>query len=176
MNKLSLLFYVSLLLAALPVNAADRSGTVINLADYLSEAGKNADATSAVRRALTDCKKTKAAKLIIPEGTYHFYPDMATETYFFISNNDEGLKRIAFFLDGFSDFVIATTGTPIAATRSATIPAISGEPSMPILTASIPMSLMQASIWAAIRSGESTSAVATPSVFCAVIAVIAVIA
>lgn len=111
MNKLSLLFYVSLLLAALPVNAADRSGTVINLADYLSEAGKNADATSAVRRALTDCKKTKAAKLIIPEGTYHFYPDMATETYFFISNNDEGLKRIAFFLDGFSDFVIDGQGS-----------------------------------------------------------------
>ena len=67
-------------------------------------------------------------------------------------------------------------GTLSAFSRSATTAAISGEPSIPILTASIPISLTQASICAAISPGESTSTAVTPSVFCAVIAVIAVIA
>ena len=47
--------------------------------------------------------------------------------------------------------------------------------SMPIFTASTPISLTQASICAAISSGVRTSTAVTPSVFCAVIAVIALI-
>jgi hypothetical protein len=42
-----------------------------------------------------------------------------------------------------------------------------GEPSMPILTASAPMSDRQASICAATSSGDSASTAVTPSVFCA---------
>ena len=53
---------------------------------------------------------------------------------------------------------------------------MAAEPSMPILIASTPMSVVQASIWAATRSGESGSTAVTPSVFWAVIAVNAVIA
>ena len=69
-----------------------------------------------------------------------------------------------------------TIGTVRASSRSATTAAIAGEPSMPIFTASTPISEIQASICAAISSGESASTAVTPSVFCAVIAVIAVIA
>ena len=69
-----------------------------------------------------------------------------------------------------------TTGTPCSASsRSATAPAVSAEPIMPILTASAPMSLRQLSIWAnTIPTGTGWTP-CTPSVFCAVIAVIAVI-
>ena len=69
-----------------------------------------------------------------------------------------------------------TTGTPSVWSRSATIRAMAGEPSMPIFTASTPTSLAQASICAATISADNASTPLTPSVFCAVIAVIAVIA
>ena len=46
---------------------------------------------------------------------------------------------------------------------------------MPILTASTPMSSATARTWATIISGEIASTASTPTVFCAVIAVIAVI-
>jgi len=54
--------------------------------------------------------------------------------------------------------------------------AIRGEPSMPIFTASAPISDRQASICAATSSGESASTAWTPRVSCAVTQVIAVIA
>ena len=69
-----------------------------------------------------------------------------------------------------------TTGTARPAIRSATMAAIAGEPSIPSLMASTPMSEMQASICVATKSALSTSIVLTPSVFCAVITVIALIA
>ena len=69
------------------------------------------DVTEAVRRALEYCKSINAKKLIFPSGRYEFYPDKATEKYFFISNNDEGLKRIAFPLIDFSDFEIDGQGS-----------------------------------------------------------------
>jgi hypothetical protein len=59
---------------------------------------------------------------------------------------------------------------------SAARSAIAGEPSMPIFTASTPMSSMQAAIWAATSSAGSTETAWTPVVSCAVIAVIALIA
>ncbi len=48
-----------------------------------------------------------------------------------------------------------------------------GEPSMPVLAASTPMSCATASICAPTMSGVSDSIAATPSVFCAVTAVMA---
>ena len=39
-------------------------------------------------------------------GRYDFWPDSAAERYLFVSNNDEGLKRIAFLLDDMTDLKI----------------------------------------------------------------------
>lgn len=69
-----------------------------------SDAPRSEDATSAVRaalRALHDLRdglsdSPEDRQLTFPPGTYHFWPDRAEEHYLFISNNDEGLKRIAF--------------------------------------------------------------------------------
>lgn len=69
------------------------------------------DDTLAVRAALTQAKKQGADKLVFPKGRYDFYPDKAFERYQFISNNDEGLKRIVFPLDGLKGFEIDGQGS-----------------------------------------------------------------
>ena len=69
-----------------------------------------ADATPAIRRALEACQAQDARKLVIPGGTYHFHPEKAMEKFVHISNNDDGLKRIAFPIQGFRDFEIDASG------------------------------------------------------------------
>jgi len=64
------------------------------------------DTTPYVRAALEQIRQGKADKLIFPPGRYDFWPDQAEEKYLFISNNDEGLKRIAFMLTGVKDLEI----------------------------------------------------------------------
>ena len=56
--------------------------------------------------ALDQCRQTGAQKLIFPPGRYDFWPDRARKRYFWISNNDPGMKRIAFDLRGLHDLTI----------------------------------------------------------------------
>lgn len=100
---------IAILLFSVIVKANNRP--VINMADYLTEYVENGDATAAVSKALSDCKNLKASKLVFPKGKYHFYPYKAFEKYMFISNNDEGLKRITFPLIDFKDFEIDGQGS-----------------------------------------------------------------
>jgi len=94
------LIFIFLHLTARPVNVSD-----------FGAKPDGSDATYAVRKALVYCKNNKVSKLIFPKGRYDFYPDKAVEKYFFISNNDEGLKRIAFPLFDFTDFEIDGQGS-----------------------------------------------------------------
>ncbi len=64
------------------------------------------DTTLALKKALAACKAQGATKLTFPQGNYNFFPDYADERYCFISNNDEGLKKIAFNLQGFNNLEI----------------------------------------------------------------------
>lgn len=58
------------------------------------------DCTPAVRECLDDLQTGSDTPTVInfSEGTYHFYPDMGYDEYCFISNNDEGLKRVVFLM------------------------------------------------------------------------------
>ncbi len=76
---------------------------VINALEFGLDTG---DATGPIRKALEACKIKKATRLVIPKGVYHFYPSKAVEKYFAICNNDNGLKRIAFFIEGMRNFEI----------------------------------------------------------------------
>lgn len=69
-----------------------------------------------------------------------------------------------------------TIGTSIAVSQSATACAVSAEPIIPIFTASTPISSTHDLICAITISVGTGCTACTPSVFCAVIAVIAVIA
>lgn len=108
-NRLQLILLQLFIFGALG-NAFSQSSRIVNAADF-GAATSGADATYAVRLALEHCKKTKATKLVFPKGRYEFYPDKAVEKYFFISNNDEGLKRIVFPVFDFNNFEIDGQGS-----------------------------------------------------------------
>ena len=81
------------------------AGTV-SVADFGARPDAGVDAAPAVRAALEQCRKTQADTLIFPPGRYDFWPDRAEEKYLFITNNDEGLRRIAFPLIGVENLTI----------------------------------------------------------------------
>lgn len=83
---------------------------VVYLKDYMTEGPEGQDATLALRKALEKCKEINAKRLELTAGTLYFKPDYAVEHYVFVSNNDEGLKRFAFDLTGFTDLKIEGNG------------------------------------------------------------------
>lgn len=82
---------------------------VLNLKDFNIEGVK--DATTIVVEALEKCKEEGISTLVFPKGTYHFYPTFAPEFFCEIVNNDNGLKRTAFPIIGFNDFVVDGNGS-----------------------------------------------------------------
>jgi hypothetical protein len=69
-----------------------------------------ADVTPALREVLTELAKQGGGRIEFSPGRYDFRTDRAIEKYLFVSNNDEGLKRIAFHLEGLSDVEIDGQG------------------------------------------------------------------
>ena len=72
-----------------------------------------ADSTLTLREALTDLAKQGGGCLEFSPGRYDFWPDRAFEKYLFVSNNDEGLKRIAFHLEDLSGVEIDGQGSEL---------------------------------------------------------------
>lgn len=68
------------------------------------------DATTGVLAAIEACRQTRASCLFFAAGRYDFHPDRAFEKYLFVSNNDEGLKRVAFPLMGANNLEIDGQG------------------------------------------------------------------
>ena len=50
-------------------------------------------------------------KLVFEQGAYPFFPEEAVEKYLSVSNNDNGLKRVAFNLDSMEDVSVCGDGT-----------------------------------------------------------------
>ena len=69
-----------------------------------------ADATPALRSALAAARRSGAGRLAFAPGRYDFWPDRAAEHFLFVSNNDSGLKRVAFPLVDMEDFEIDGQG------------------------------------------------------------------
>ena len=69
-----------------------------------------ADVTPALREVLTEIAKQGGGRIEFSPGQYDFRTDRAIEKYLFVSNNDEGLKRIAFHLEGLSEVEIDGQG------------------------------------------------------------------
>jgi len=68
------------------------------------------DMTLVVRKALESVADLNV-KLVFSKGTYRFTPDYAVEKYCFITNHDNGLKKIAFPLLGFKSVEIVGNGS-----------------------------------------------------------------
>ena len=100
---------IFLIIFSILVHGCKAQTKEINAKDFgLTE---SSDATPAIINALKACKEGGVKILVIPTGIYHFYPDFGIEQYCFVSNNDEGLKRIIFPLFDFHDFTINGQGS-----------------------------------------------------------------
>jgi len=83
----------------------------INIEKFGAVKDGGQDATPAVRKALAYIRQHPVSRLIFPRGRYDFYPDLATEKYIYTTNNDDGLKRIVFLLNGFTRLEIDGQGS-----------------------------------------------------------------
>lgn len=80
---------------AVALDFASAPRVTINAADH-GVLPDGSDATRPLKAALAACAQSGAQRLVFPRGRYDFWPDCAEEEYLYVSNNDEGLKRIVF--------------------------------------------------------------------------------
>lgn len=105
------LFAGIFLASIIPIEtAAAREAAVVDMAAFGAKPD-GSDTTPSVRAALEKVRSGKATKLTFPPGRYDFHPERASEQYLFVSNNDEGLKRIAFPLTGLEGLEIDGGGS-----------------------------------------------------------------
>ncbi len=83
-------------LAATPEASGD---AVLTITQFGGKCGDHSDTTPALQAALQEIQKSHGHKLVFAPGRYDFWPDRAFEKYEYITNNDGGLKRIAFPLN-----------------------------------------------------------------------------
>ncbi len=81
---------------ALALSIEASAQTVLDVTKFGAHAGDGSDTTPAVQEALARCRAQGHKKIIFPTGTYDFWPDRAAGEYVYASNNDAGLKRVAF--------------------------------------------------------------------------------
>jgi hypothetical protein len=103
LNRLLLGLCLSLTLHSAAISAD--AGQTLNIATFGAKPD-GSDTTPFVRAAVEQIRQGSVAKLVFPPGRYDFWPDHAEEKYLFVSNNDEGLKRIAFLLTGVKNLEI----------------------------------------------------------------------
>ena len=115
MKMKRILTLIVFLLGANALGAQNHSDVALNktlnVADFGAVPDDNKDDTLAIKAALNACKEQKSAKLVFPKGRYDFFPTFASERYCFISNNDEGLKRIAFPISNVQKLTIDGQGS-----------------------------------------------------------------
>ena len=102
-------FKTLLIVAVAAVLAGCSSPATVYLKDYMDESSSE-DAMPAIRAALGECVRLKAAKLVLPCDTIRVKAAKAFEEYQYISNNDPSMKRIAFQLQDMEDFSIEGNG------------------------------------------------------------------
>lgn len=107
MRKVKIL---TIILFALIISINGEAQKQINVADFgVSE--QTEDCTPGVIKSLKACKNAGDVELVFPKGIYNFYSDFGKDEYCFISNNDEGLKRIAFLLEDMNNLTIDGQGS-----------------------------------------------------------------
>ncbi len=90
-------------------NTDSSKATVISAADFGLIPDDGIDDTRALQSALSVCRNHHRATLKFEKGQYDFHPEFGKDIYFFISNNDEGLKRTIFSLNECRNLTIEGT-------------------------------------------------------------------
>lgn len=104
MNKTRLIPILAALLALLAQGCGTRPAHILIPLDG------RADYTAQVREALSSCPEGRLTLEFEP-GVYDFYPEQAAEEFLRVSNNDNGLKRIAFLLKGMREVTVCGRDT-----------------------------------------------------------------
>ncbi|MBM4144082.1 MAG: hypothetical protein FJ225_10900 [Lentisphaerae bacterium] len=78
---------------------------IIEISDHLDE-NSAADIVPAMQRALAACRAAEKPTLRFAPALYHFRADRAPERFYYISNNDSGVRRIAFPLIGVNGLTV----------------------------------------------------------------------
>ena len=106
-----ILFTLNLLTTGLLLPTSSLARPIIDAAEFgLNALPPGADATPVFRSALEACRKRNASGLKIPAGNWHLYPDQAYEQTLPVANNDPGIKRVVFALDGLKGFTLEGSG------------------------------------------------------------------
>jgi hypothetical protein len=104
---LSVFLVVSVVILSTQISCRSQStGKTYNL-----EISNPEDATVEIYNAIQKCRDENYSRLVIKKGVYHLRRTRAFEKYVSISNCDNGMKRIAFPLDNFSDFEVDGGGS-----------------------------------------------------------------
>ena len=92
-----------------PLAVAERP--LLDASDFgLNDLNPGDDATPVFRRAVEACREQSARGLRVPPGEWHLYSDYAFEKTVAVANNDPGVKRIVFGLDGLESFELSAEG------------------------------------------------------------------
>lgn len=90
---------IAILLLILICGTSSARTGIIDIADYEGRYDKQ-DMTPFIRTLLEGLPKDEPVKLLFPEGTYHFRPELAAGKYHCITNHDNGYRHFAFPLTG----------------------------------------------------------------------------
>lgn len=85
----------------------------IDISEKILSLKDSEDAASIILDAFVEAKKHDGAVITLPKTKIHIYPDRAYEKHYFISNNDEGLKRIAFPVIGCKNLTVDGNGAEL---------------------------------------------------------------
>lgn len=110
------ILYLVLILIIISGCSRQPQNVIVNLGEFIpadSISSKTYDATFGIICALDECREKGASKLVIPKGVYRITPDLATEKYVFVSNNDAGLKKFLFDVSGISNLQIEGNGAEL---------------------------------------------------------------
>ncbi len=105
------MYWISAFLVSWMAVAGVQAATTLHVSAFGAKADDARDDTAAVRAAVEAVRKAgPGATLLFDPGCYDFFPGKAEERYLFVSNNDEGLKRILFLLEGLKNVTIDGQG------------------------------------------------------------------
>lgn len=95
-----------------PVRAQyDKRTRTLDMTFYLQRYATERDCSPAVVRALADCHKLGARRLVFPQGEWRFRPDSLRQFMTHISNNGSYARRFAFDLTGIRNLEIDGRGS-----------------------------------------------------------------
>jgi hypothetical protein len=83
----------------------------LSITSFGARSGDGSDTTPTVIRALQQKSGKGGKRIVFPTGTYDFWPDRAADQYLYVSNNDPGVKKVAFPLADMADVEIDGMGS-----------------------------------------------------------------